>query len=367
MSDNIRTALYDAEYTVRAGLARVRRRAGADPRRRQALRERRHRRQGRWLPADLAPGDLLAVAATGRLLPGDGLQLQPRRRARRWSRSRDGRAASLLRRETLDDLLALDAGLSQPSLGAPRADRPATAGTVGSRRTVRRREREPVMGAQPLRVALLGCGVVGSRGGPAAARARPTTSPPGIGAPLELVGRRRARPRRRDRGPARPARPAHRRPGRARRPARRRRRRRGDRRHRAGPLAAPRRRWSRGASVVTANKALLAEDGADAVRRRRRSRRRPLLRGGRRRRDPAAAPAARVARRRQGQPGARHRQRHHQLHPHQDGRGRRRLRRRARRGAGARATPRPTRPPTSRATTPPPRPRSSPAWPSTPG
>ena len=31
------------------------------------------------------------------------------------------------------------------------------------------------------------------------------------------------------------------------------------------------------------------------------------------------------------------------------------------------ATPRPTRPPTSRASTPPPRPRSWPGWPSTPG
>ena len=50
-----------------------------------------------------------------------------------------------------------------------------------------------------------------------------------------------------------------------------------------------------GASVVTANKALLAEDGADAARRGRRGRRRPLLRGRGRRGDPAAAPAARVA------------------------------------------------------------------------
>ena len=66
MSDNIRTALYDAEYTVRAGVPReLRRRADALPRRRQALRERRHRRTDALLPADVAPGDLLAVAATG--------------------------------------------------------------------------------------------------------------------------------------------------------------------------------------------------------------------------------------------------------------------------------------------------------------
>ena len=105
----------------------------------------------------------------------------------------------------------------------------------------------------------------------------------------------------------------------------------------------------------------------DALRGRREGRPRPLLRGrgGRRHPDPAAA--ARVAGRRQGDPGARHRQRHHELHPRQDGHLRRRLRRGARGGPGARATPRPTRPPTSRASTPPPRPRSWPAWPSTPG
>ena len=104
-------------------------------------------------------------------------------------------------------------------------------------------------------------------------------------------------------GPAR--RPADHRRGRAGRPGRRRRRRRGDRRHRAGPHAAARRRSSAGKSVVTANKALLAEHGAalyeaaDAVRRR------PVLRGGRRRGDPAAAAAARVAGRRPDHPGHR--------------------------------------------------------------
>ena len=64
---------------------------------------------------------------------------------------------------------------------------------------------------------------------------------------------------------------------------------------------------------------------------------------------------------------ARHRQRHHQLHPVRDGRHRRRLRRGARRGAPGWATPRPTRPPTSTASTPRPRPPSSPRSPSTPG
>ena len=99
----------------------------------------------------------------------------------------------------------------------------------------------------------------------------------------------------------------------------------------------------------------------DALRRRREVRRRPLLRGRGGRRDPAAAPAARVDGRRQGQPGARHRQRHHELHPLPDARDRRRLHRGAGGGHAPSATPRPTRPPTSRASTPPPRPRS---WPS---
>ena len=74
----------------------------------------------------------------------------------------------------------------------------------------------------------------------------------------------------------------------------------------------------------------------DPLRGRREGRPRPLLRGRRRRRDPDPAPAARVAGRRPGHPGARHRQRHHQLHPRQDGHLRRRLRRGARGGPGAR-------------------------------
>ena len=65
-------------------------------------------------------------------------------------------------------------------------------------------------------------------------------------------------------------------------------------------------------------------------------------------------------------PRARHRQRHDELRPGQDGHHRRGPRRGRRAGAGARATPRPTRPPTSRASTPPPRPPSSPRSPSTP-
>ena len=116
-----------------------------------------------------------------------------------------------------------------------------------------------------------------------------------------------------------------------------------------------------GKSVVTANKALLAEDGADAARGRRAGGADLYYEARGRRGDPAAAPAARVAGRRRRPPGDGHRQRHHQLRAHPDGRDRRRAspRRSTRRPRSA--TPRPTRPPTSRASTPPRRPRSSPS------
>ena len=183
-----------------------------------------------------------------------------------------------------------------------------------------------------LRVALLGCGVVGTQvarllGEQADDLAVRT------GARLELAGiavRRIAQPRPgvdpraaddgRD-GPGDPPRRGH--------------RHRGDRRHRAGPLADPGRHGGR---EVRGHR----EQGA--ARRARRAgtrgvtrvRHRPVLRGGGGGRDPDPPAAARVARRRHGAPGARHRQRHHQLHPRPDGRLGRRLRRVARRGAVAR-------------------------------
>ena len=83
-----------------------------------------------------------------------------------------------------------------------------------------------------------------------------------IGAPLELVGIAVRRPAPRPRRPAgRPGAVHHRRagPGQA---GRRRRRGRGHRRHRAGPHAAARGAARPASLVVTANKALLAEDGA---------------------------------------------------------------------------------------------------------
>ena len=63
-----------------------------------------------WLPEDLAPGDLLAVAATGAYCRAmaSNYNAVPRPPV---VAVRDGVTSLVLRRETPDDLLALDAGL----------------------------------------------------------------------------------------------------------------------------------------------------------------------------------------------------------------------------------------------------------------
>ncbi|HEX5254031.1 MAG TPA: diaminopimelate decarboxylase [Mycobacterium sp.] len=107
MSDNIRTALYDAQYDTRlvsrlsdapAELARV---VG------------KHCESGdivvrdTWVPGDLRPGDLIGVAATGAycysLSSRYNMICRPAVVA-----VRDGRARLVLRRETVDDLLSLE-------------------------------------------------------------------------------------------------------------------------------------------------------------------------------------------------------------------------------------------------------------------
>lgn len=86
MSDNIRTALYDAEYSV----ALVSRASDAEPMLVRVVGK--HCESGdivvrdAFLPADLAPGDLIAVAGHRRVLPLDGQQLQPRPQAPRGRR-----------------------------------------------------------------------------------------------------------------------------------------------------------------------------------------------------------------------------------------------------------------------------------------
>ena len=224
-----------------------------------------------FLPGDLAPGDLVAVPGTGAycrsMASNYNHALRPPVIA-----VNDGVATVLVRRETEDDLLRLDARSGRPD-GSTESDEPRSV---------------------PIRVALLGCGVVGSQvarllheqADDLAAR---------VGAPVELVGvavRRLGLARDADLpaelfttdaeglvaradvdvvveviGGIEPARTLI--------------------------LSA----LAHGASVVTANKALLAEDGATPVRRRRGCRPRPLLRGRRGRSDPDPATAARVPRR----------------------------------------------------------------------
>ena len=106
---------------------------------------------------------------------------------------------------------------------------------------------------------------------------------------------------------------------------------------------------------------------ARAVRRGGAGRRPALLRGGGGRRDPDHPPAARQPRRRPRPAHPRHRQRHHQLHPRPHGHRRARASRRRSPTATELGLRRErTRPPTSRASTPRRRRRSSRASPSTP-
>jgi diaminopimelate decarboxylase len=109
MSDNIRTALYDAEYTA----ALVSRTSSAEPMLARVVGK--HCESGdivvrdAWLPSDVVPGDLLAVAATGaycRSMAGNyNHVLRPPVIA-----VADGAGRVIVRRETEDDLLGLDLG-----------------------------------------------------------------------------------------------------------------------------------------------------------------------------------------------------------------------------------------------------------------
>ncbi|MGI5480628.1 diaminopimelate decarboxylase [Streptomyces lavendofoliae] len=109
MSDNIRTALYDAEYSV----ALVSRTSDAEPVLSRVVGK--HCESGdivvkdAFLPADIAPGDLIAVPATGAycrsMASNYNHALRPPVVA-----VRDGEARVIVRRETEEDLLRLDVG-----------------------------------------------------------------------------------------------------------------------------------------------------------------------------------------------------------------------------------------------------------------
>ena len=109
MSDNIRTALYDASYTC----ALASRESSAPPMLSRVVG--RHCESGdivvrhAYLPADLAPGDLLAVAATGAYCRSLASNYNHVPRSAVVAVS-DGAARAIVRRESLDDLLSLDVG-----------------------------------------------------------------------------------------------------------------------------------------------------------------------------------------------------------------------------------------------------------------
>lgn len=113
MSDNIRTALYDAAYDCRL-VSRSSELDGSD----DAVLCRvvgKHCESGDivvrdcWLPADLAPGDLLAVAATGAYCysMASSYNRLPRPAV---VAVREGAARVLLRRETIEDQFRLEVG-----------------------------------------------------------------------------------------------------------------------------------------------------------------------------------------------------------------------------------------------------------------
>jgi diaminopimelate decarboxylase len=109
MSDNIRTALYDAAYTC----AIVSRSSDAPPMLARVVGK--HCESGdivvrdTWLPADVVPGDLLAVAATGAYCRSMASNYNHLLRPPVIS-VHEGSIRPIVRRETEADLLALDLG-----------------------------------------------------------------------------------------------------------------------------------------------------------------------------------------------------------------------------------------------------------------
>ena len=122
MSDNVRTALYDAAYT--AVLAN--RASTAPPARCRVVGK--HCESGDivvrdcWLPADIRPGDLLAVAATGAYCHAMASNYNKIPRPPVIAVT-DGKPAVIVRRESLRQLLANDVGFSAEAAEAAGAAR----------------------------------------------------------------------------------------------------------------------------------------------------------------------------------------------------------------------------------------------------
>ena len=137
MSDNIRTALYDAEYTCalanRASHARTR---SCPESWASIARAATSSSATTWLPADVGPGDLLAVAATGA-----------------YCRS----MASNYNHVPRPPVVGVKQG------GSDRAGSPGDRGRPAAARRRDRGDRWNSVMSDALRVALLGCGTVGSQ------------------------------------------------------------------------------------------------------------------------------------------------------------------------------------------------------------
>ena len=107
MSDNIRTSLYGAEYDARL-VSRV---SDAAPTLARIVGK--HCESGdivvrdTWVSDDVAPGDLIGVAATGAYCYSMSSRYNLLGRPAVVA-VRDGRARLILRRETVDDLLSLE-------------------------------------------------------------------------------------------------------------------------------------------------------------------------------------------------------------------------------------------------------------------
>jgi diaminopimelate decarboxylase len=111
MSDNIRTALYDAQYTA------VIANRDSDSKKVLSRVVGKHCESGDIvvrdieLPADTQPGDLIAVAATGAYCRSMASNYNHIPRPAAVSVAA-GKSQVLLRKETIEDLLAFDAGVN---------------------------------------------------------------------------------------------------------------------------------------------------------------------------------------------------------------------------------------------------------------
>ena len=118
MSDNIRTALYGADYSLTVAS----RAAGGGPVLSRVVGK--HCESGdivvrdAWLPQDLVPGDLLAVPGTGAYCRSMASNYNHVPRPPVVA-VREGRARVVVRRETEDDLFRLDAELGTAATTAP--------------------------------------------------------------------------------------------------------------------------------------------------------------------------------------------------------------------------------------------------------